>query len=104
MSAALPRLIQNYIDASNAHEVQSILACFADDATVHDENKPIAARSTSNVGLERQSKNMSFNSNRSAPKRATMRRSSLYKSQELFPAARSRSIITSPSPTKRSPR
>src|SRR5437588_9474643 len=38
MSAALPRLIQNYIDASNAHEVQSILACFADDATLHDEN------------------------------------------------------------------
>src|SRR5207237_8122379 len=38
MSAALSRLIQNYIDASNAHEVQSILACFADDATVHDEN------------------------------------------------------------------
>src|SRR4051794_15427367 len=38
MSAALPRLIQNYIDASNAHEVQSILPCFADDATVRDEN------------------------------------------------------------------
>src|SRR5205823_12413578 len=38
MSATLPRLIQSYIDASNAHEVQSILACFADDATVHDEN------------------------------------------------------------------
>jgi len=38
MSAALPRLIQNYIDASNAHEVQSILACFADEATVQDEN------------------------------------------------------------------
>src|SRR3954453_1315069 len=38
MSAALSRLIQNYIDASNTHEVQSILACFADDATVHDEN------------------------------------------------------------------
>src|SRR5438552_18143402 len=38
MSAALPRLIQNYIDASNAHQVQSILACFADDVTVHDEN------------------------------------------------------------------
>jgi ketosteroid isomerase-like protein len=38
MSAALPRLIQDYIDASNAHEVESIVACFADDATVHDEN------------------------------------------------------------------
>jgi hypothetical protein len=38
MSAALPRPIQNYIDASNAHDVQSILACFADDAMVRDEN------------------------------------------------------------------
>ena len=38
MSAALPRTIQNYIDASNTHDVQSILACFADDATVRDES------------------------------------------------------------------
>ena len=38
MSAALPRTIQNYIDASNAHDVPSILVCFADDATVRDEN------------------------------------------------------------------
>src|SRR5206468_6798367 len=38
MSAALPRTIQNYIDASNAHDVPSILACFTDDATVRDEN------------------------------------------------------------------
>jgi ketosteroid isomerase-like protein len=38
MSAALPRTIQNYIDASNAHDVQSILTCFAYDATVRDEN------------------------------------------------------------------
>ena len=38
MSATLPRPIQNYIDASNAHDVPSILACFADDATVRDEN------------------------------------------------------------------
>ncbi len=38
MSPALPRTIQNYINASNAHDVQSILACFADDATVRDES------------------------------------------------------------------
>jgi ketosteroid isomerase-like protein len=38
MSVALSRPIQNYIDASNAHDVPSILACFADDATVCDEN------------------------------------------------------------------
>ena len=30
--------IQNYIDASTAHDVNSILACFADDAVVRDEN------------------------------------------------------------------
>src|SRR5437763_8677895 len=38
MSAALPSKIQNYIDASNAHDVPSILACFTDDETVRDEN------------------------------------------------------------------
>jgi hypothetical protein len=38
MSSALPHPIQNYIAASNAHDVPSILACFADDATVRDEN------------------------------------------------------------------
>jgi len=31
-------IIQSYVAASNAHDVKSILACFADDAVVHDEN------------------------------------------------------------------
>ncbi len=31
-------IIQRYVDASNAHDVKSILACFADDAVVRDEN------------------------------------------------------------------
>jgi hypothetical protein len=34
----LPPIIQSYIDASNAHDVKSILACFTGDAVVHDEN------------------------------------------------------------------
>jgi ketosteroid isomerase-like protein len=38
MSLNLPAIIQKYIDASNAHDVKTILACFADDATVRDEN------------------------------------------------------------------
>ena len=38
MCINLPPIIQSYIDASNAHDVPSILACFADDATVRDEN------------------------------------------------------------------
>src|SRR5215472_1367971 len=34
----LPTIIQKYIDASNAHDVSSIVACFASDAIVRDEN------------------------------------------------------------------
>jgi ketosteroid isomerase-like protein len=39
MTATLPHPIKNYIDASNAHNVKSILACFTDDAVVCDENE-----------------------------------------------------------------
>ena len=35
----LPPLIQRYIDASNTHDVKSILSCFNDDAVVRDENE-----------------------------------------------------------------
>jgi hypothetical protein len=35
----LPTIIRSYIDASNAHDVPSILACFADDGVVRDENE-----------------------------------------------------------------
>ena len=37
MGINLPPIIQKYIDASNAHDVKSILACFNDDAVVRDE-------------------------------------------------------------------
>ena len=38
MSINSSPIIQKYIDASNAHDVKSILACFADDAIVRDES------------------------------------------------------------------
>jgi ketosteroid isomerase-like protein len=38
MPISLMPIIQSYVDASNAHDVKSILACFADDAVVRDEN------------------------------------------------------------------
>jgi hypothetical protein len=38
MSSNLPPIIQEYIDASNAHDVKSTLACFNNDAIVRDEN------------------------------------------------------------------
>jgi ketosteroid isomerase-like protein len=34
----LPSPIQHYVDASNAHDVKSILECFTDAAMVRDEN------------------------------------------------------------------
>ena len=39
MPLNLEPVIQQYIDASNAHEVKTILACFTDDAVVRDENE-----------------------------------------------------------------
>ena len=38
MPISLIPIIQSYVDASNAHDVKSILACFADDAVVRDES------------------------------------------------------------------
>ena len=38
MPISLIPIIQSYVDASNAHDVNSILACFADDVVVRDEN------------------------------------------------------------------
>ena len=39
MAIKLPGPISDYIIASNAHDVKSILACFSDDAVVHDEGE-----------------------------------------------------------------
>ena len=41
MAIKLPRLISDYINASNAHDVKSILICFSDDAVVHDEGETL---------------------------------------------------------------
>ena len=41
MTIKLPRTIEKYVDASNKHDVKSILACFSDDAVVHDEGETL---------------------------------------------------------------
>ena len=41
MAIKLPRIIEKYVDASNAHDVRSILSCFSDDAVVHDEGETL---------------------------------------------------------------
>ncbi|MEY2602300.1 MAG: hypothetical protein QOH31_36 [Verrucomicrobiota bacterium] len=39
MTIKLPRIISQYVDASNKHDVKSILSCFSDDALVRDERE-----------------------------------------------------------------
>jgi ketosteroid isomerase-like protein len=46
MTIKLPRIIKKYVDASNKHNVQSILSCFSDDAIVHDEGKEFRGKKT----------------------------------------------------------
>jgi len=41
MMIKLPRIINDYIKASNAHDMKSILSCFSDDAVVHDEGETL---------------------------------------------------------------
>src|SRR5712691_11110159 len=39
MTIRLPGIIKKYVDASNEHDVKSIVACFSDDAVVRDERE-----------------------------------------------------------------
>ena len=39
MTIKLPRIIEEYVDASNQHDIKAILSCFSDDSLVRDEGK-----------------------------------------------------------------
>jgi ketosteroid isomerase-like protein len=41
MDLKLPHIIRDYVEASNAHDVEAILACFSEAATVRDENETL---------------------------------------------------------------
>lgn len=41
MNTKLPRIIGKYVDASNKHDVDSILSCFSDEAVVRDEGETL---------------------------------------------------------------
>ena len=40
----LPRIIQKYVEASNRHDVNSILSCFSDEAVVEDEGETLRGK------------------------------------------------------------
>jgi hypothetical protein len=41
MNIKLPRIVGMYLDASNKHDVNSILPCFSDEAVVRDEGETL---------------------------------------------------------------
>lgn len=44
MSIQLPDIITEYMDASNQHNIKSIMACFSDLAVVYDEGEEFSGR------------------------------------------------------------
>jgi ketosteroid isomerase-like protein len=44
MKVALPRVIKEYVDASNTHDVNDILSCFSEDAVVQDEGETLRGK------------------------------------------------------------
>jgi len=91
MPISLIPIIQSYVDASNAHDVNSILACFADDAVVRDEN----ATRRGKIDIERwASETMDKYKFHFRPLSAEHpANETVVKSQEVFRGARSRLII-----------
>jgi ketosteroid isomerase-like protein len=41
MTKKLPRIINDYVAASNRHDVKTILSCFSEHAAVHDEGEEL---------------------------------------------------------------
>ena len=39
MKIKLPSIIEEYVSASNRHDVKSVVVCFSDNATVYDERE-----------------------------------------------------------------
>jgi ketosteroid isomerase-like protein len=70
MPISLMPIIQSYVAASDAHDVKSILACFADDAVVHDENATRRGKIDIERWAAKRSTNTSFTLDRSAPNTA----------------------------------
>jgi len=94
MKVALPRVIKEYIDASNAHDVERCVSCFSDDALVRTKGKDFRGKKTIEDWVVKTIEKYKFRSSRSLKKR----RAKIVVSVEVsgtFPGAQSAPIITS---------
>lgn len=44
MKIKLPQIIEEYVAASNRHDVKAILSCFSDEVAVHDEGETLRGK------------------------------------------------------------
>jgi len=44
MTTKLPRILEEYVAASNRHDGKSILSCFSDDSLVHDDGEAMRGK------------------------------------------------------------
>jgi hypothetical protein len=65
MAIELPRIIKQYVDASNKHDVKSILSCFAKDAVVSDEHETLHEKKAIKSWIVKTIEKYKFNSSHS---------------------------------------
>src|SRR5687767_13460335 len=53
MPIELPPVLQTYFRAKNAHNIAAIIACFADDAVVHDEGEELRGAEAIQAWIEK---------------------------------------------------
>ena len=98
----LPVVIDNYIRASNAHDVMSILSCFSEDAVVRDEGETLRGKKAIECWIAKTIEKYKFQFKQLSVKKHDGEVVVSWKSREHFLAAQSLSIITSRSRTRKS--
>ena len=97
MNVKLPRIINDYINASNAHDVRSILSCFSDDAAVHDEEETLHGKKAIEGWITKTIEKYKFQFKPLRIKEDKEKSSLRWRYRERSMEARSPSITTSPS-------
>ena len=96
MNVELPRIIQKYVEASNQHDVESILACFADGAVVRDEGKGFRGKEMIRGWIVEAIEKYKFHFKPVSVKEENAKVVMAIEVSGTFPGTRLRPIITSP--------
>ena len=104
MNLQIPQIIRDYIDASNSHDVEGILVCFSDNATVRDENETLHGKQSIKGWIIRTIEKYQFHFEPLKIQHDDDEATVAVKVSGTFPGSPSHSITISPSTTTRFPR